>query len=134
MIIKILTKYQINSILYFQVNLKIIDFLMEDDMRENIAKIISAKTKQIKIQADKYEGQIKAEVAKIIILEDSIKLINKKSDISHDDKELILSKKNEIKEIKKHIKILTKEKHEVLGCEINIGFVDDHYIKNDLDF
>ena len=38
-----------------------------------------------------------------------------------------------LKEIKKQIKILTKEKHEVLGCEINIGFVDDHYIKNDID-
>jgi hypothetical protein len=102
-------------------------------MRENIAKIIAAKTKQIKIQADKYENQIKAEVAKIIILEDSIRSINKKLDISQEDTELILSKQNEIKEIKKIIKKLTKEKHETLGCEMNIGFVDDHSIKSDFD-
>ena len=106
---------------------------MEDDKRENILKIISAKTKQIQIQSEKYESQIRSKVKEIIELEKKIKNINNSPNLSETENEEKIRIENEIKDKRKSIKLLTKEKQEALGCDINIGFTDDHYIKSDFD-
>ncbi len=107
---------------------------MDDDIRENFAKIIQAKTKQIKLQADKFETQIKSEVQRIISIQDSITLLKKESQSDEVKiEEEIKLKEIEIKAIRKKIKELNKEKFEALGCEMNIGFTDDHFIKTDYE-
>lgn len=43
-----------------------------DDYKENIAKIIEKKTKEIKLAAEKYESLVKIEVRKIIEIQKKI--------------------------------------------------------------
>ena len=105
---------------------------MDDDIRENFAKIIQAKTNQIKLQADKLETQIKSEVQKIISIQDSIALLKKKCGEAEIEEEIKL-KEIEIQAIRKKIIEINKEKFEALGCEMNIRFTDDHDIKSDYE-
>lgn len=99
-----------------------------EDFKENFAKIIEAKTKQIKVQADKFESQIKIEINKIFLIQKEIEELKKVN-----NEEEVLLKESEIKDIRKNINRLNKEKREALGCDINIGFNDDHYIKSSYD-
>jgi len=100
-----------------------------EDFKENFAKIIETKTKQIKMQADKFETQIKIEINKIILLQKEIEALK----LTNNNEEVAIQKEAEIKEIRKNINRLNKEKREALGCDINIGFNDDHYIKSSYD-
>jgi hypothetical protein len=109
---------------------------METDLNENIGKIIAAKTKQIKIEGEKYEGLIKTEIKRIITLQNEIKHLEFNNDVyklneNHINEQIKL-KEFEIKEIRQIIKKLTLQKREALGCNINIGFNDDLIFKQDL--
>jgi hypothetical protein len=101
---------------------------MEDDIKENYAKIIQNKIKQIQAQAEKYESKVKLEVKKIIEIEEKIKVLKN----ADDNEEEIIKLELEIKEIRKVIKEMNKEKYLVLGCEMDIGFNDDLCIKSDM--
>lgn len=104
---------------------------MECDMKENVAKIIAAKTKQIQIQAEKYEGLIKEEVKKIIEIQNKIKVVENEQLIEEEKENKILNYEIEIKLIRKNIRELTKQKADAIGTDMNIGFNDDLFIKQD---
>jgi hypothetical protein len=103
-----------------------------DDYAENIAKIIATKTKQIQIQGEKYENELRMEIKKIICIEKEISLIKDNDSISDGEKKIILeNKEEEIKSCKRNMKRINKDKKEAFGCDINIGFSDDHRIKSE---
>jgi hypothetical protein len=105
-----------------------------DDYSENIAKIIATKTKQIQIQGEKYENQLRSEIQKIIIIEKDIAIIKEDQSLSEEEKKLkVIFKEQEITTCKFNMKKINKEKKEALGCEISIGFSDDHRIRSDYD-
>jgi hypothetical protein len=108
---------------------------MNDDIKENISKIIDAKLKQIKIQSEFYENKIRTEVKRVIEIEDKIKKlkfkIDEKSNKDADDNQVrddIVQNEFKIIEIKKIINQLRVEKKNVLGCDINVEFYDDQRI------
>jgi hypothetical protein len=105
-----------------------------DDYAENIAKIIATKTKQIQIQGEKYENELRMEIKKIISIEKEISLIKDNHSISESEKKIIIeNKEEEITSCKKNMKKINKDKKEALGCDICIGFTDDHRIKSEYD-
>ncbi len=101
------------------------------DFNENMAKIITAKTKQIEKDGHKYEGLVKIELQKILKLRDELKQIGEPGN-DEVKKENILKIESEIKSIRATIKSLNEKKKEAIGCDMNIGFNDDLHFKKDL--
>ena len=112
-----------------------------DDLKENIAKIIETKMKQIKTQAEFYEKKINSEIKRVIEIEDRIKKLkenlnknNNDKGFSNEDEKSEEMKESELKlvEIKKAIRDLRNEKKKVMDCDVSIQFRDDLSIKTDI--
>ena len=103
---------------------------MNIDVKENMAKIIETKMKQLKTQAEKYENDIKSEIRKIINAEDEIKLLNQTN--NQESKSIILSHEEQIKQSRVIIKNLRKEKKQLLECDVQVTFYDDFHISSEL--
>ncbi len=112
---------------------------MDVDLKENIAKIIENKLKQIKTQAEFYENKIKTEIKRIIEIEEKIKRLrenlNKKNEEKGSSCEIekdqeILESEMKLLEIKKVIRDLRTEKKKVMECDVSIQFRDDLSIKS----
>jgi hypothetical protein len=111
---------------------------MDVDFRENIAKIIENKLKQIKTQAEFYENRIRSEIKRVIEIEERIKKLKIKKEENNLEQDNIKNEEIDqaefkISEIKKVIRDLRHEKKKVLECDINVQFNDDLNIKSEFD-
>ena len=103
---------------------------MNTDVKENMARIIETKMKQLKTQAEKYETDIKLEIRKIINAEKEIKLLNQ--NITEETKATILTHEDQIKQSRIKIKNLRKDKLLLMECDVQVTFYDDFNISNDI--
>lgn len=101
------------------------------DVYENFAKIIEKKTKELKSKAEKFDSSIKMELHKIIDLERKIGILDKNLDLTEEERlKEIEDIKNIIRDTKKKLVDLRREKNLALGCELNIRFADDSELQN----
>jgi len=102
---------------------------MIPDVKENMAKIIEAKMKQLKTQAEKYEKEIKIELRKIFDAENQIKLLNQNNEESK--LTILTTHVEQIKQSRITIRNLKKEKNQLLECDIQVSFYDDFNLTSD---